>query len=153
MLKNFFQLNHPFERIDKNTFLRHLRTSKHICNLLFEFDLLENQKVTGITFENVSFSKKTIRRVTFSNCVFKDCLFIGTAFDLGEFHDSEFDDCNFYKAKLDSVYAKPKQFRKAITDPKFANIAVHFYQELRNNYYKDSQREFKNEAEYYFGHW
>lgn len=33
------------------------------------------------------------------------------------------------------------------------NIAVGLYQQLRDNYHAESQREFKNEAEYYFHYW
>ncbi|MCI0427902.1 MAG: pentapeptide repeat-containing protein [Nitrospiraceae bacterium] len=153
MLKDFFRLNLPFERFDRHSFLQHLRASKHICNVLYESGSFENERMSGITFENVSFSKTAIRRVTFSSCVFKDCLFIGTVFDSVEFHDCHFEHCNFYKSKFASVYGKPKQFRKAITDKRYSNIAVHLYHQLRENYYRDSQRDFKNEAEYYFGHW
>jgi hypothetical protein len=70
-----------------------------------------------------------------------------------ELHDCAFINCNFFKSVFDSVYAKPHQFRKTIKEARYSNIAVHLYHQLRENYYKNSQREFKNEAEYYFGHW
>jgi hypothetical protein len=153
MLKDFFKLNGRFEKFNKANFFTHLRTSRHICNVLYESDSLEKKKITDFKFENVSFSKTHINQVTFSSCVFNDCLFIVTTFKSVEFHDCTFQDCNFFKAKFESVYAKPRQFRKAITDDRYSNIAVHLYHQLRENYYKESQREFKNEAEYFFGHW
>ena len=153
MLNDFFKLNTPFQTFDRLTLVSHLKTSKHICNVLYEPDTFDKQKVSGITFENVSFSKTTISSVTFTECTFKDCLFIGTDFNSVEFHDCVFDNCNFFKSSFHSVYARPHQFRKAITDTKYANIAVHLYHQLRENYYQESQREYKNEAEYYFSHW
>jgi len=153
MLNDFFKLNLPFEKFDTETLLSHLKTSKHICNVLYEPTILEKQNISGVVFENVSFSKTTIEKVTFNDCVFRDCLFIGTEFSSVEFHDCEFDNCNFYKAKFTDVYAKPSQFRKAIKDKNYSNIAVNLYHQLRENYYRESQREFKNEAEYFFGHW
>ena len=38
-------------------------------------------------------------------------------------------------------------------DKKYSNIAVNLYQQLRENYHSEAQREFKNEAEYYFSKW
>ena len=153
MLNNFFKLNSPFETFDSVKFDNQLLVSKHLCNILYSPEKLTEKKIAGITFENVSFSKTTISKLTFSDCVFKDCLFIGTEFNSVELHDCVFENCNFFKAKLNSVYAKPIQFRKAITDTKFSNIAIHLYQQLRENYYQVSQIEFKNEAEYYFCVW
>ena len=153
MLKNFFKLNSPFESFDSEKFEEQLQVSKHLCNILYSPEKLTSKKITGVTFENISFSKTLISKVTFQKCVFEDCLFIGTEFNSVEFHDCIFENCNFFKSKFHSVYAKPIQFRKAITDTKFSNIAIHLYQQLRENYYQDSQREFKNEAEYYFCVW
>lgn len=153
MLKDFFKLNPYFETFDRDKFESQLRISKHLCNILYSPENLDFQKISDTTFENVSLSKTIISKSTFNKCIFKDCLFIGTEFNEVEFHDCSFENCNFFKAKLNSVYAKPRQFRKAITDVRFSNIAIHLYQQLRENYYKGSQREFKNEAEYYFCIW
>ena len=153
MLKDFFKLNSPFETFDNKNFDNQLLVSKHLCNILYSPDKLTSKRIAGVTFENVSLSKTAISKTTFKECIFKDCLFIGTKFDSVDFHDCFFENCNFFKAKLNSVYAKPSQFRKAITDTRFSNIAIHLYQQLRENYYKGSQREFKNEAEYYFCVW
>jgi len=153
MLKDFFKLNSPFESFDSKKFDEQLQVSKHLCNILYLPEKLTSKKINSVTFENVSFSKTAISKLTFQKCIFKDCLFIGTEFNSVEFHGCIFENCNFFKSKFNSVYAKPVQFRKAITDTKFSNIAVHLYQQLRENYYQGSQREFKNEAEYYFCVW
>jgi hypothetical protein len=153
MLRDFFKLNEPVSVFDSEQFLEHLRTSRHICNVHYAPDTLENRKIKGVTFENVSFSKTRLFRLTFNQCSFVDCLFIGTYFDSVEFHDCDFRDCNFYKSVFRNVYGKPQQFHEAITDSRYANIAVHLYQQLRENYSMESQREFKNEAEYGFAKW
>lgn len=153
MLTDFFKLNTPFERFDRESLAYHLKTSKHICNVLYQPDTFSEEKVQGVTFENVSFSKTKISNVTFTSCTFKDCLFIATEFNSVNFHDCVFVNCNFFKSIFHAVYGRPNQFRKAIMDSKFSNIAVHLYHQLRENYYQESQREYKNEAEYYFGHW
>lgn len=153
MLKNFFKLNSDFEVFDVDRFRGHLKTSKSFQNIRYEPDELSKEKINSVTFENVSFSKTAIREVTFTNCKFSDCLFIGSTFQDVELHHCSFVNCNFYKVDFQNLYAKPIQFRKAIIDPNYANIAVHLYHKLRENYYRESQREFKNEAEYMFSRW
>lgn len=155
MLNDFFTLNSPFHKFDFDAFTKHLQTSKHMCNVLFEPDelKLEKRAVEGVVFENVSFSKTKIYDTTFSQCKFKDCLFIGTIFENVELHECSFENCNFFKVKFLNLYAKPYQFERAILDDKYSNIAVHLYHQLRENYHQESQREFKNEVEYSFGHW
>jgi hypothetical protein len=153
MLNDFFKLNEPFIKFDEEKLKEHLKTSQDIRNVLYEPTLLGSLKISNVTITNVSFSKTFIDKVTFSDCHFIDCLFIGTIFKSVEFHDCYFDNCNFFKSKFENVYAKPHQFRKAIKEGKYSNIAVHLYQQLRENYYRNSQKEFKNEAEYFFAHW
>lgn len=131
----------------------YLKNSNHIKNALFEPGILTKRKLKDLKFENFSFSKTKIEEVTFHNCEFIDCLFIGTDFVNVSFHECNFKNCNFFKSSFENVYGKPIQFRKAITNKKYSNIAVHLYQQLRNNYYNTSQKEFKNEAEYYFNKW
>ena len=116
MLRDFFRLNEPFSRFESEEFSQHLRTSKHICNVYYAPDTLQDRKIKSVTFENVSFSKTQLLRLTFNECIFVDCLFIGTQFNSVEFHDCEFRNCNFFKSVFRNVYAKPQQFRKAITD-------------------------------------
>ena len=153
MLKDFFKLNSPYESLDKASLINRMEASKHVCNVLYEPDALSEEKFDRVKFENVSFSKTMISNMTFIGCIFKNCLFIGTHFNSVSFHNCKFENCNFFKAKFQSVYARPSQFRKAIQHKKYANIAVHLYHQLRDNYYDQSQREYKNEAEYYFLHW
>jgi uncharacterized protein YjbI with pentapeptide repeats len=153
MLEDFFKLNTPFTKIDVEEFTELLKTSRHIHSVLYRPNELKKFKIKDITFENCSFAKTTIQNVTFFNCVFIDCLFIGSTIMKVEFHDCIFKNCNFFKSNFTSVYAKPVQFKEAITDNKFANIAVHLFQQLRENYHSESQREYKNEAEYYFHYW
>ena len=127
--------------------------SKHLCNILYSPAELTSKKISDVTFENVSLSKTNINKVTFNKCIFKDCLFIGTVLESVEFHDCIFENCNFFKARFKEIYAKPKQFKNAVSDSQYSNIAIHLYQQLRENYYSSSQKEFKNDAEYYFCIW
>lgn len=153
MLKDFFKLNAPFDVLDRAAFAERLKTSKRISNVLYEPDTLSEGKVPNVRFENVSFSKTRLFEMTFTGCTFKDCLFIGTSFESLNFHGCKFIDCNFFKASFHAVYARPHQFLKAIQSDKYANVAVHLYHKLRDNYYSESQREYKNEAEYQFLRW
>jgi hypothetical protein len=156
MLNNFFKLNNE-DKSDKyetlEEFNKGLRTSKHLCNLSYWPDILHEIKIENTTFENFSFSKTTFNKVTFRNCTFKDCLFIGSKFVDSEIHSCIFEECNFFKATFDKVYAKPQQFKNAITNKDHANIALNLFNQLRNVYKEDSQKEYKSEAEYFFSKW
>lgn len=156
MLQDFFKLNnedqaHKYESLDD--FQRGLSTSKHLCNLSYWPSKIEGIKIEDITFENFSFSKTSLVNVTFKNCTFKDCLFIGTKFHGGAIHNSSFNNCNFFRATFEKIYAKPHQFQNSITQNNHANIAVSLFNQLRNVYKEDSQKEYKSEAEYYFYKW
>ena len=153
MLRDFFRLNEPITTLDREAFMQQLRTSKHICNVYYAPDTLDNLRIKDIAFENVSFSKTRIYQLNFRNCTFTDCLFVGTHFESVEFHNCQFRDCNFFKSVFRNVYGRPQQFRQAITNANYANIAVQLYQQLRENYSAEAQREFKNEAEYGFAKW
>ena len=156
MLDNFFKLNNAIKAIkieSLSAFEERLKTSKHLCNLSYWPAELKKIKIEGIKFENVSFSKTTIDGVTFKNCTFTDCLFIGVNFINGSMHGCSFTNCNFFKATFKLVYAKPHQFKDAIQENRYANIAVSLFNQLRNVYKEDSQKEYKAEAEYYFYKW
>jgi Ion channel/Pentapeptide repeats (8 copies) len=153
MLNNFFKLNGNIEEFDIDRMNSQLKTSKHIVNVLFKPNEFKFQKIEGVIFENVSLSKTIIEKCTFKGCTFNDCLFIGTSFNEVSFHKCYFDNCNFFKSNFTKVYCRPEQFRDAIRDRSYSNIAVHLYQQLRENYHSESQREYKNEAEYYFSKW
>jgi len=153
MLKNFFKLNGSIEEFDKDRMKSQIKTSKHIVNVLFRPNELTSTKIEDIKFENVSLSKTTIQKCTFKNCSFEDCLFIDTTFNEVEFHGCTFTNCNFFKSKFSQIYGRPEQFKNAIIEDRYSNIAVHLYQQLRENYHIESQREFKNEAEYHFSKW
>jgi hypothetical protein len=150
---HFFQLSGAVTRFDLNAFETALSTSKHVFNVLYEPNDLQDKKIEGTTFENVSFSKTAISGVNFKDCVFIGCMFIGTKFDRVAFHGCSFRSCNFYKSGFKRVYAKPEQFEQATPKDSYANIGVHLYQELRNNYVDEAQSEFQREAEYQFKKW
>ncbi|MFQ1788668.1 pentapeptide repeat-containing protein [Aeromonas veronii] len=154
MLNDFFKLNQGYVEICSPEELRaHLNTSRHLLNIAYMPDTLVREKLENVIFEEVSFSKTTLKNVTIKNCKFINCLFIGTVFERCSIHNSNFNNCNFFKCKFRETYAKPFQFKSAITNKDFSNIAVSLFNELRNQYKEDSQREFKSEAEYYFHKW
>ncbi|MDD2342729.1 MAG: pentapeptide repeat-containing protein [Tolumonas sp.] len=150
----FFILNSPFKTIENESeFFELLQNSRHLCDILYKPAEIVNKKIKNTKFNNISFSKKTITDTDINNCEFTDCLFIGTDFIKVNFSNCKFIRCNFYKSNFEQVYAKPSQFSLAITDKKYSNIAVHLYNQLRNNYRDDSQRKYKSEAEYQFEVW
>lgn len=154
MLNDFFKLNQGYVEIRSLDELReHLNTSRHLLNIAYMPDTLVREKLENVTFEEVSFSKTTFQDVTIKNCKFINCLFIGTIFERCSIHDSNFSNCNFFKCKIRDTYAKPFQFKSAIKEDSYSNIAVSLFNELRNQYKEDSQRDFKSEAEYYFHKW
>lgn len=149
----FFNLKGDFKEFDEVAFDNSLKTSKHIWNVQYSPDALKSKNIVGKKFENVSFSKTELCEVTFKECEFIDCLFIGTAFFDTGFHSCAFKRCNFYKSRFSHVYGKPEQFVAAIPNDQYANIGVHLYQELRDNYADEAQPEFMREAEYQFKKW
>ncbi|MGO1190986.1 ion channel [Vibrio casei] len=153
-MDDFFKLNEGYIKIlNDSDFDSRIHTSKHLCNLAYMPDELSNKKIEGLTFEQFSFSKTLLKKVTFKNCIFKNCLFIGSVIEECNIHSCEFIDCNFFRCKIKKTYAKPQQFKKVISKSEYANVAVSLFNELRNQYKEDSQREFKSEAEYYFSKW
>ena len=150
---DFFKLNGLCQDFDQDRMISQIETSRHIVNVVYRPDNFILKKVSDIKFENVSFSKTKIKNTNFKNCTFENCLFIGSEFEDVEFHGCNFVNCNFFKSKFKNIYGKPGQFRKAILNNSHANIAVHLYQQLRENYQSEAQREFKNEVEYQFSVW
>lgn len=150
----FFSLKPPFKTlVTEDEMFDLLQNSRHLCNILYKPDEITKRRVKGTIFNNISFSKTIISESDFTNCEFTDCLFIGTDFIRVNFSGCKFVRCNFYKSSFERVYAKPSQFKSAIVDNKYSNIAVHLYNQLRNNYKDDSQRKYKAEAEYQFESW
>lgn len=155
MADKFFQIMAPFTKIENEAdFSKLLQQAKHINSIMYLPDCLQNIKMSSVIFENVSFSKTSIVGVSFNECVFKNCLFIYSVFDNVRFHGCEFINCNFFRAQFSSsCYGKPSQFKKAISDKKYSNIAVWLFDQLRLLYKEDSQRSYRAEAEYYFNDW
>lgn len=156
MTDPFFKLDNGDKALKLESFSffdERIKTSKHLCNLLYYPEKLEGITIEGVAFENFSFAKTIIENVIFKNCTFTDCLFIGTHFLNGSIHHCQFIRCNFFRATFKGVYAKPNQFKNAIQNNKYANIAVSLFNQLRNVYKEDSQKEYKSEAEYYFYKW
>ena len=151
----FFRLEGDVKDFDSAMFSDALETSRHICNVIYRPRLfnIRNKRIEGVTIENVSFSKTDMEGVTFRNCRFIRCLFIATNFTDVDFHSCSFTRSNFFKATFTGVYGKPEQFSAAVPGDRYANIGVHLYQELRDNYVDEAQPEFMREAEYQFKKW
>lgn len=155
MADEFFKITAPFSRIETEyDFFKLLNQARHIRSIMYVPNEMRAKKIDSITFENVSFAKTNFEDITFSNCKFNNCLFIYSIFGNVRFHNCNFQNCNFFRAKFQSsCYAKPGQFKDAIKDGKYANVAVGLFDELRLLYKEDSQKAYKAEAEYYFNHW
>jgi len=155
MKDDFFQISAPFTKMEtEDEFFKLLSQARHINNIMYMPNNLTSKKIVSVTFENVSFSKTELKDVTFERCVFKNCLFIYSIFDGVRFHSCSFNCCNFFRAKFNtSCYAKPGQFKNAVCDDKYANVAVWLFDQLRLLYKEESQKSYKAEAEYYFNDW
>lgn len=155
MKDDFFKIAEPFTEIEKEgDFSKLLIQARHINNIIYMPNDLTSKKISSITFENVSFSKTELKDVVFESCVFKNCLFIYSIFDGVRFHSCSFNCCNFFRARFKtSCYAKPGQFKNAVCDDKYANVAVWLFDQLRLLYKEESQKAYKAEAEYYFNNW
>ncbi|NIF33757.1 hypothetical protein F3J29_16640 [Enterobacter sp. Cy-643] len=150
----FFSLKSPFNIFSSEEELsKLLLNSSHIKNILYQPEKLSIKSIDGIVFENVSLSKTTLSNITIKKCKFIDCLFIGCVFDDVRFHDCIFERCNFFRVKFNACYGRPSQFENAIRDKKYANIAVHLFDQLRSLYRIESQKRYKSEAEYHFNKW
>ena len=158
VLENFFKLDGTPVKYEGDALKIALReTEIKDCAIWEPIELnpetVEQTKVRNKQFQNVSFKNKRFSRLIFSECSFHGCIFIGAAFDRCEFHNCKFVRCNFYKAEFTRVYGKPKQFRFAIPEKGFANVAVGFYRALLDNYSNESQRRARVETDYYFRKW
>ncbi len=91
-------------------------------------------------------------RLSFLECTFTDCLFVGTFFHSVRFHDCTFECCNFFRSRFRDVYAKPHHSGAPLPTshtPTLPFTSISNYERS----YQESQKEFKNEAEYYFAVW
>jgi hypothetical protein len=153
MLDNFFHLNHPFNKADEHD-LDAAIASKRVADMYYVPDSFSNKKtITGVTFENVSFKGTLLEKLTFRSCKFKDCLFMDAVFRNVRILDSSFENCNFSRVEFDSMYGRPQQFLEAVTDERYANIAIHLYQQLAKLYSEEFQREYRSHAAYHFRYW
>jgi hypothetical protein len=161
MLNDFFKLNIPFTTISTLADLENrLQTTDSLKDFLFSPDLVPPPdyghpkiKFRNKTFTNGSFSKKLIKDTVFINCAFKDCLFIGTKIENCEFQNCKFENVNTHKIEISKTFLKPDDFKNAITDSKYSNIAVHLFQKIFENTSDIDQLTIVNKAELYFRDW
>ncbi len=161
MLNDFFKLNTPFTKITELADLESkLRNTDSLKDFLFVPDLMPPAdyghpkiKFRNKTFSNASFSKKLIKDVIFIKCIFKDCLFIGTRIEHCEFQNCKFENVNTHKIEIRKTFLKPEDFKNAITDRKYSNIAIHLFQKIFENTSDVDQLTIVNNAEVYFRNW
>ena len=158
VLENFFKLDGTPAKYEGDAFKIALQeTEIQDCEVRDPVEINPNTvgqaKFGKKRFKNVSFKNKRFSRLIFNECSFHGCIFIGAEFDRCEFHNCTFVRCNFYKVEFSRVYGKPKQFRYAIPEEGFANIAVGFYRALLDNYSNESQRRARVETDYLFRKW
>ncbi|MFC1759261.1 ion channel [Planctomycetota bacterium] len=157
MFGNFFQLDGHFEKCGSQPDFNTLLVSNQITDVLYQPDELvadgAGRRIIGKTFQNVSFSKTTLRGWTFRDCTFQDCLFIGSRIEHCEFHGCRFANCNTHKIEIESTYVDPEVFAKMLHPKQHANIGVHLFQQLLKNATDTQQPTFRNSAEYHFRNW
>jgi hypothetical protein len=156
MLRDFFQLDRPFETFDEQRLERHFRTSSDLRSVLYEPAtwIQSQKKFKSFSFKNVSLSKTFFYEQTFTDCSFEDCLFIGASFERVEFHRCKFTNCNFYKVTFEDCYLDPsaisldKRYRSH-----HSNIGVHLFQQLYEDAAKSRQSDFAMKADIQFRRW
>lgn len=162
MLNDFFKLNnYPTAFATQADFLNALKTSDSLRDFLYQPDELQptpggahpKLKISDKTFTNASFSKTVIKDVILRKCTFKDCLFIGVSFENCEIHDCKFENVNTHKIEIKETYLSADNFKNAITDRNYSNIAVHLFQRIYDNLNDNDQPLLAREAEYYFLNW
>lgn len=156
----FFKMkNSKYAEIDSvEKFCYIIQHSMHVKDYLFKFELLDlstkSVKVENITFENCSFSKKTIQNTVLVNCKFIDCLFINTKIMECEFQHCIFINCNTFKIQIDKTIINPKSFQNVQKDYKNkANIALALFQQLKNNSSSIGNAHYFQEASYWYNYW
>ncbi|MES0064225.1 ion channel [Mesorhizobium sp. M0074] len=129
-----------------------------VKDILFEPNLLKpadknSRKISDLTFENVSFSKKEIQDIVFDNCTFVECLFIHTTVRKCEFIKCTFVRTNVNKITIIDSYLDPDSFLRCLDKRRHQNIGVRLYQQLMNN--SDDQRQpiFEAKARFMFFRW
>lgn len=143
----------------KADFYSHLQKSDHLKQSIYGPDILDrevasrSQKISGKTFEKVSFSKTTIDGLIFNGCKFVDCQFIGSKVIDCEFHDCEFVRTNTHKISFERTYIDPASFKKCLNKKKHQNVGVHLFQVLLNNSKDEQQVEFERDAHFFFLRW
>lgn len=159
MLRDFFNLNTPYETIKSSEdFVKQLRMSKHLTNILYEPDVLEPKnhpklKIRDTIFQNISFSKTKLIKTVFINCSFEDCLFIGSELINCEFQSCKFINCNTHKISIQNTYLNPLSFANCFKGIDKANIGVHLFQQLISNSEVEGQSEFRRYARYHYRKW
>ncbi len=158
MLKSFFKLNQQWQEFaNEAKLVEHFKRSNDLRNVLYKPDRLAPERpynrLSGKTFENVSFSKTVIEGINFRNCSFIDCLFIGTAFKKCEFHDCTFTGCNPHKISFDDSYVDPNCFKNLLDPLNHTNIGLNLFNQLEQNARKKEQYPFIHSAAYLFRKW
>ena len=160
LIRNFFKLEGEYTDLDQASFMVFSRENAKLCeNRLYRPDTLQgqyrtgHQRIKGVTFRNVSFSRTEICGFEFNECAFERCLFISTIFRNCRFNLCSFIDCNPYRLEFGDCYVNPASFENCILDRQYSNIATTLFQELLRNSRQQAQPEFSDEALHLFRKW
>ena len=162
--RDFFKLQDPYVKLcePEKFFMLVKKPGMTVENILYYPDelsgsqskfRLDNTKVIGITFKNVSFTRTYIHSIIFRDCKFKECLFINSWFERCEFHNCEFIDTNPHKIDFKGVYIDPNSFTNCLNATTDQNIGTHLYQRLMRNADLENQRDFARQASFSFNIW
>ncbi len=159
MLTDFFKLNPSnYKKInDQKSFLTHFINSTSLTNSLYIpstlIGLKGNDKLKGVSFENVSFKDTKIKDFFFIDCKFKNILFLSTEFENVKFENCIFECVNFAGTKFRNVHLDPASLTLAFPKRSYSNIALHLYAQLKENFHYTRQIDFHNLSDYYFRKW
>lgn len=160
LTRNFFKLEGDCPDFDEKAFMALVHNRTVLCkDRLYRPDTLKSsyrsghQRVRGIRFCNVSFSRTEVTGFEFTDCIFERCLFLSTTFSDCRFTSCSFVDCNPYRLEFDGCYVDPASFENCILNRQYSNIGIYLFQELLRNSRQQAQPDFSDEAQYLFRRW
>ena len=126
----------------------------NISNVLYmpdTFCLVKGyDKFNKIAFRAISFKNTKFERVKFVDCSFIDCLFLSAQFVQCDFSNCSFRGCNFLGSSWEKTRIDPKTLKNNFDYKNDANIAVHLFQALYEQYKIEHQPNYVRLSKYLF---
>lgn len=157
MAANIFEVSNPqaANSLDEFYALKDRNNNKFKSIVYYKDDLIstKDDKITftNEVFEEVSFSKTTIKNIKFFNCTFDKCLFLSTIFEDCTFSNCTFSSCNTLGSEWKGKTSiDPKVFSENFDYVHDSNIATKLFVELMGLYEENHQIDRHKDARYLY---